>query len=555
MATQGNSPSGGGERANQTNQYYPQTQNSTGISLGAYDAVVEQYQAIHASGVPDHGELWQQIKAEYGRLPVEEQSFRLVQQQELSMDRGLVEQRPPAALPSPSPNSDGTRLTPAQLEKLARANHAMKCIDIGDGITRVLDELLSSDQREAYLNAVRRVELGEDERRALGVESVTKRLRVEDQGRRQFEAQKHAADLDRLAARSHRLDEFLALDFPGPTYAVDALLPHKGNAILQAPKKAGKTTTRDNLVRAFVDGEPFLGTYRVEPGVVGVWDYEMEDQQQHDWFRDAGIHNTEGMHLLMLKGEGFSLASEESRDWAVQWLRDRGVQVWVLDPAHVAMRGFRSRGGDPNDAVIEFTEAVDEVKQRAGVRNVSVYIHTGLTGDHARSAARWQDWPDAIWTLKRQEDGTRTLGAEGRDVELGDTPLLYDRVTRHLSMDSFASPARTYKPSHVDNICAWLRNHPDEHPSKLRVVTALRDNGYAIRNEDAKVAFELGEAEGRFEIRPGPHRSHRLHLTESSPLNQFSQNRGRTAGRTEEDTTDQVTGFPASPGELGELDP
>jgi hypothetical protein len=322
-------------------------------------------------------------------------------------------------------------------------------------------------------------------------------------------AAKNALTIDKLNERSHTLRDFLATVDEGPVYAIEGLLPTDGNATLVAPKKAGKTTFLGNVLRSFADGEPFLGRLATCPAPVALWNYEMSDRQQRAWLRDAGIRNTDRAHVLGLRGVTLSLRAEAYENWAVEWLGSRGIQVWVIDPAHRAMSGFVSRG-DPNEAVQAFTETLDRVKERAGVHNIVLAVHTGLNGDHARGASRWGDWPDAIWTYGRDDHGIRSLKADGRDVSLEESPLVYDRETRRLSLPGagFAQPS-AYKVSDTDRLCMWLRDNPGKHPSKRLTAEVLK-----IRAEAAATAFEVGELDGRIIMRAGPRRSHVAWLKE-----------------------------------------
>ncbi|MER6639997.1 AAA family ATPase [Streptomyces microflavus] len=330
--------------------------------------------------------------------------------------------------------------------------------------------------------------------------------------RRHADALEHESDIDALNARSRSLTEFLAEKPAGsPRYDIAELLPVEGNFTLLAAKKTGKTTTTVELVRAVADGEPFLGRFQITdgPGNVAVWDYEMSEDQLREWIRDAGVRNTGNVYVLSLRGIYASLRTPATREWAVKWLRDRQIRVWVLDPAHRAMTGFTTQS-DPNDAVLEFTETLEQIKREAGVRNIGLPIHTGIRGDHARGASRWGDWPDAIWTLKKDESGRRTLQAEGRDVNLQPADLQMDPNTRRLSVPVFATATSVYQgTSDVDKLCMWLASNPGKHPSKRGVALAL-----GVSQGKAATVMELAEDAERIVVQPGPRRSHRAWLPE-----------------------------------------
>ncbi|WP_409059963.1 AAA family ATPase [Streptomyces sp. SYP-A7185] len=379
-------------------------------------------------------------------------------------------------------------------------------------------KLVIQDKDRAHKNEIRR----EMEHRALKAECD------------QLEAAaKNATTIDKLNERSFMLRDFLAVPDEGPAYAIDGLLATDGNATLVAPKKVGKTTLLGNVLRSFADGEPFLGRLAVTPAAVALWNYEMSDRQQRSWLRDAGIRKTDRAHVLGLRGAAFSLRAEAYEKWAVEWLGSRGIEVWILDPAHRAMSGFVSRT-DPNEAVQSFTETLDRIKEQSGVRNILLAVHTGLNGDHARGASRWGEWPDAVWTYGKDEHGIRSLKADGRDVSLDETPLGFDRETRLLSLPgaAFAQPS-AYKVSDTDKLCMWLRDNPGKHPSKRVTAQAL-----GIRAEAAATAFEVGELDGRIVIRPGLRRAHVAWLAEDWERHERELKEG-VQGELEEPEHDQ----------------
>ncbi len=89
------------------------------------------------------------------------------------------------------------------------------------------------------------------------------------------------------------LRDFLAVKDEPARYRVEGLWPVGGRVVLAAQYKAGKTTMRDNLVRALVDDEPFLGTYAVQPfaGTVVLLDNELDPRMLRRWLRDQGIQS------------------------------------------------------------------------------------------------------------------------------------------------------------------------------------------------------------------------------------------------------------------------
>ncbi|MFJ4821094.1 AAA family ATPase [Streptomyces sp. NPDC088801] len=318
--------------------------------------------------------------------------------------------------------------------------------------------------------------------------------RVADEVDAKFAAEKYGSSLDKLDARGRRLDVFLKEPPAADKYDLDKLIPHHGNVTIEAAKKSGKTTFSGNLALSFADGMPFLGVYEVKArSVMGIWDYEMNDDQFRDWFKDVDITHTDMVEVLPLRGANLSLRSPEMQDWAVQWLRDRNVEVWVVDPAHPAMLGFTAKG-DPNDAILEFTMTLDQIKDRAGVRNIVMPIHTGLSTEYARGGARWGDWPDAVWTLTKDDDTeVRSLKANGRDVNLRETELAFDPLTRHLTVSGHAGGGgQGVRMTLADALVRWLMDNPGKQPSKRVVAAELH-----ISQENAATAMETAELHGR----------------------------------------------------------
>jgi hypothetical protein len=342
------------------------------------------------------------------------------------------------------------------------------------------------------------------------VATLVESMSVYDDATAKRAAQKYGNNIGKLDARGRCLDEFLKEPSAVDKYDLDKLIPHKGNVTVEAAKKSGKTTFMGNLAWSFADGVPFLGVYEVKTqSIMDIWDYEMNDDQMREWYRDVSITNTGKVFVLPLRGAHLSLKSPEMQDWAVQRLKDNHVDVWVIDPAHPAMLGFTSKG-DPNDAILEFTMTLDQIKDRAGVRNIVMPIHTGLTTEYARGGARWGDWPDAVWTLIKDDDTEiRSLRANGRDVNLHETELAHDPATRHLTVSGYAggSGSQTVRVTLADALVRWLMEHPGKHPSKRVVAEKLH-----IGQEGAHTAMEVAEMDGRIVIVPGPRRSHRAWL-------------------------------------------
>lgn len=289
-------------------------------------------------------------------------------------------------------------------------------------------------------------------------------LRARDTAKGILAAEKANGSLA-FMADAINLKEAFARGIPEATYAVDTLLPEFGNAALVASNKTGKTTMMNHLTKAMVDGIPFLGEYTVEPGLVAFWNYEVGESQWTRWAAEAGIQNADMVHPLHVRGKSISVRSEAVQEQIVEWLRSREIQYWIIDPGHRACIGYNP---DDNGEVLEFTEILDTIKERAGVKSIILPLHTGKGGDTARGAARWADWPDATWTYRRDEKaGCRTLSAEGRDVELAESMISFEPTTRSLQIQIGPLTGGQQEVKSIeDEILDFLRNNPDVHPKK-----------------------------------------------------------------------------------------
>jgi hypothetical protein len=234
---------------------------------------------------------------------------------------------------------------------------------------------------------------------------------------------------------------------PDPDMVVANIIPAESNVVVAAQWKAGKTTLGFNLAADLADGKDWLGHYPTAlptGSSVGYWNVEIGKAQAQRWFDDLKIAHPERIHPLHLRGHGVPLGSPHGQDWAVGWLRERQVAVWVIDPYGAIYQGEENS----NSEVREWTKAVDAIKARAGVSVLVVMAHTKADGGDsggdarpkARGATRLTDWADVLvgyrhdGALGDQPDGARYLSAVGRDVNLPDATLAYDPATRRLTV-------------------------------------------------------------------------------------------------------------------------
>jgi hypothetical protein len=246
-----------------------------------------------------------------------------------------------------------------------------------------------------------------------------------------------AAQLWREPVWLATLTEELALPDEPLRYTVAAVLPEGGNVLLTAQYKTGKTTLMVHLAKALVDRCEFLGRFTVEESRrVAIWNYEVTPSMFRRWLRDAAILNTDCVFHLPLRGYSMPLTTRRGQDWAVAWLTECGATAWIVDPAARAMVGLDENSN--TDAAI-FLDALDTIKERAGILDLILPTHTGrvemaIGQERARGATRFDDWADVRWLLTKDDQDIRYFRATGRDVDVPEGGLSFDPLTRALTL-------------------------------------------------------------------------------------------------------------------------
>lgn len=225
-------------------------------------------------------------------------------------------------------------------------------------------------------------------------------------------------------------------------WRIEELLISEHNTTLAAPAKGGKTTLMVNLLRALVDESPFLGRFHVTKplqGRIAMWNYELSERQMHSWLRSAEIKHPDRVAVLNLRGRGLFLQDNDACEWAVEWLRQAETELWVIDPLQAGLRGTVNS----DETAGEWISNVERVKAEAGVSDLIVVTHTGHlskadeTGragnERTIGSARWQGWPDNMWTYVKDDEQVRYLRAVGRDVDVDEFALDFDKETLTLS--------------------------------------------------------------------------------------------------------------------------
>lgn len=212
------------------------------------------------------------------------------------------------------------------------------------------------------------------------------------------------------------------------------LHPKGGNTRINAQFKAGKTTLVNNLIWSWVKGKNFLGygPPRKLDGRISLWNYEIDGAQEDAWLADLGFKDdlaaASRVEHFALRGYNVPLLVPHVRDWAIEELRKRETEVWILDPYARAAQGVDIERD--NNAVTEWTNAIDEIKRRAGITDFFVVTHSPrVSGERSRGAIRIDEWPDVLWslTLDNPEDlrSPRFFSAYGRGVDVPEFQLQF----------------------------------------------------------------------------------------------------------------------------------
>lgn len=290
--------------------------------------------------------------------------------------------------------------------------------------------------------------------------------RIRQQAREQVRkelAETNAAGRYQLPASRNLKDELALPDEP-IAYIIENLWPTGANISLTATYKAGKTSTINNIIKALADGEYLFGHYQSQhEGNIAYWNYEVSPNQIRTWLREVTINNTHLVHLLNMRGHTWPISSQYVIDQTIQWLKDRTITTWIIDPL---ARAFVNSGDEnSNQDVGIFLDTLDYIKDQAGVANLLIAAHTGRNAEQgnsrARGASRFDDWVDARWMISKTDDGNRYFAADGRDVQQDEALLEWDAETRRQTIKLGTQRQDAKKVDDIELIKQLLTEHKD----------------------------------------------------------------------------------------------
>ena len=290
-------------------------------------------------------------------------------------------------------------------------------------------------------------------------------------------------------------------------WRIDGWQPAGSRVVLAAQFKARKTTLVGNLVRSLVDGDYWLDKHEVAPvsGTLAVLDFEMGVDQLDDWLRDQRIRDDDRGLVIPMRGRAALfdlLAQRKLAEWA-KLLRDRDTGYLALDCLRPILDAL---GLDEHRDAGRFFVALDQLLTDAGIGDALVVHHMGHFGERSRGDSRIRDWPDVEWRLVRQDDepgSARYISAYGRDVDVFESELLYDRTSRHLTIVGGSRRDAAVRAA-LRDVTAVLKKSAE--PMTGRAIE-LALEGSEHKRAVIRSALALGIRSQIIRVQPGPRRS------------------------------------------------
>lgn len=313
------------------------------------------------------------------------------------------------------------------------------------------------------------------------VQEEVHRLRVREQARAAFNA--HARE---PIPRPYTFAEYAGLPKPSEPYRIDNLLRVGGRVIVSAPAKAGKSTLRDHLTQALVNGEPFLGDFNTTPaaGNVVVLDFENSRMESQDRIEKLGGLDRAVFWELIGKASTFNILDKGCRqEWAAA-LVEQQTSVLVVDTMSTVLEGL---GLDENREIRKFLVPLDALKEEAGISEVAVMHHFGYSALRSRGDSFVQGWPDAEWLILW--DGVAEharyfkTGVMRNGFVVPKRQLLLDQATRKLSLGDQRAEAKPVRDDLQAAILDVVNETPGLNGSAIKA--RLKPQGFSDKAVDA----------------------------------------------------------------------
>lgn len=281
------------------------------------------------------------------------------------------------------------------------------------------------------------------------VERQLAELRARHEARALFDRERAAAEQIPLFDAG-LLSDILARP-EEPAHRAEGLIPADAGTLIVAQRKTGKTTLQLNLARCLVHGGMFLGRFEVTPieGRVAFLNFEVSAAQLARWAADVGVPS-DRLFLVNLRGRRNPLGNPIDRATLATKLRDMDTESLIVDPFGRAYTGTSQN--DPGEVGAWLAELDRFARGDVGARDVILAAHAGWSGERARGASALEDWADSIVKVTKDEQDSRYLSAEGRDIDVAEDQLTYDPSTRRLVMAGSGSRKATAKIVQVERL-------------------------------------------------------------------------------------------------------
>lgn len=285
---------------------------------------------------------------------------------------------------------------------------------------------------------------------------------AKDLAKTKFEESKFAQEGEPVKAISLR--ELLATAIPKSKWLVEGLLMKAGKIFFAAQAKAGKTTVTLALLKALVDGIPFLGKFKVEvpEGRIGYMNLELTEGQMQEWVARQSIQDTDKVHFWNLRGKPNPFRSAASRHHLIEEIRELGIKTLIIDTFAKIFPGEANNNSEVN----RFLIMLDDVLDRAGVEQLVMLVHAGNDASKIRGATALTDHPDGIWYLINDDQKNRYFSAIGRDIEIPEGQIIFDKNTSELSFTG-AGKRATRDLSSRERIIEFVKANPGSNASAI----------------------------------------------------------------------------------------
>lgn len=205
------------------------------------------------------------------------------------------------------------------------------------------------------------------------------------------------------------LTDLMAAEAPAQRWIINDLWTHKGQTLMYAPAKVGKSRFAHNVIESLTSGNRFLSRFKVPEltGNVGLIDFELDPFLLRDRLAELDRMDTSRVVVWPMRSNPaqMNLNNPEAFERMVKQLKDNDIEVLILDPLSALIRALGM------DEWREGARALDLIKQMcedAGVRGHLVVDHAsskqGGSDNGPRGDSGKQDVPDHLWKLAPDRD-------------------------------------------------------------------------------------------------------------------------------------------------------